>query len=110
MVNLLLWLLCCFCNCLLLIEAFVAEVDVLKFFEIGFRQLLPAPCGGVGSCVRVDGTWVDGIWTSSFPTSNGTFVVAINCFPCIGTIGLSYFHVPMVPSLITDGDFLIWYH
>ena len=87
----------------IVIEAFVAEVDVLKFFEIGFRQLLPAPRSGVGS-------WVDGSWTSSFSTSNGTFVVAINCFPCIGTIGLSYFHVPMVPSLITDGDFLMWYH
>ena len=92
------------------IEAFVAEVDVLNFFEIGFRQLLPAPRSGVGSYVRADGSWADGIWTSSFPTFNGTFVVAINCFPCIGTIGLSYFHVPMVPSLITDGDFLMWYH
>lgn len=44
-------MLCCFCNSLLLIEAFVAEIDVLNFFEIGFRQLLPAPRSWVGSCV-----------------------------------------------------------
>ena len=46
-------------------------------------------------------------WISSFPISNGTFDVEISCFSFIGTIELPYFHIPMVPSLITDGDFLI---
>lgn len=111
-------LLCCFCNCLLLIEAFVVEIDVLIFFEIGFRQLLPAPRSWVGSCVwgmALGGDETHDICfstapfslnslkklvkchlTSSFPTSNGTFVVAINCFSCIGTIEFCQFQFSTV--------------
>ena len=67
------------------IEAFVAEVDLLNFFEIGFRQLLQAPCGGVGSCVRVDGIWADGIWADGIWADG---------------IGLLLFQLPMVLLLL----------
>lgn len=38
--------------------------------------------------------------TSSFPTSNGTFVVAINCFSCIGTIEFCQFQFQLYIAII----------
>ena len=111
-------LLCCFCNCLLLIEAFVVEIDVLIFLKLALGNYCQHHVVGLavvswGWHLGGDGTHdicfstapfslnslkklVKCHLTSSFPTSNGTFVVAINYFSCIGTIEFCQFQFSTV--------------